>query len=274
MAITAVLGACSSNSAETTDTVATVLESTTSVAATTTTVSTAIAALPYFEALAKQTRVGYDAAVKMSTGPAKEYAKYMNESLQAVEFARADGQTLGAGPLQTATVDESGRIIVESEDNRIVYSNFQFSDGFLIGFDVEGRPLYRNLESSIPSPDCFTASYNDCAADMSEEVRILHAYVTAAGDLYLTYEIDSKGSSSIREDRASNGLPTHFVVDSAKYEVIKTKGAVETFAKGETRTNVVAFGPLPAGGSFQAFLNFRRSGSLYRYSASLGVFLG
>ena len=242
--------------------------------ATTTTISPSEVALPYFEQLANDSRVGYDAAAGMSVGVAREYALYQKEYLEAIEFAKTEGQNFDDPTLETARIDESGRILLESAENRITYSNFDISIGKLIDFEVEGRPLSKNLKYNLPVGTCYTG--DSCNSEKSFDLRLLHAYVNAEGNLVITYEfrIGSKASSgSVRADRAKGGLPSHVLVASTG-EKIKAIYAVETFARGETRVNAVAFGPLQSGGNFSAVFNFRWNGYLYEYKVDLGSFVG
>jgi len=261
--------ACSAGSSEAVDT-------TTSIATTTTTtIAPAVLAFPYFEEIAKDSRVGHESASEMSTSVAREYALYLNENVQAVTFARADGERIEDEPLKTARADDAGRILLESTDNRITYSDFKFSGGKISDFSVEGRLLSGNLRSGIFIYNCFTYDDN-CESDGSLDVQVLHAYIGAKGDMVVTYSvrIGSKYRSSVREDRASGGLPNHVLVDSAGRE-ISASGAIETFAKGETRVNVVSFGPLRGGGTYTLDLRFRAGGSLREFEGiALGNFQG
>ncbi len=259
------LTSCSSGSGDATST---------TVAVTTTTVDPAVLALPYFEELAKESRVGFQAAANMATSVAAEYARYLNEYLQAVAFATADGQNFDKQPLQTARLDDSGRILLESTENRITFSDFVFSIGKLSSFKVEGRELSENLNSSVVVFNCYTSN-DKCNSDESMDLEILHSYVSAAGDLIVTYSfhIGSK-HSSVREDRTNRGLPNHEVFDSSGTKIKATFG-VETFARGETRINVVAFGPLTGGGKYTANFKFRSDGNLYEFEdVELGTFTG
>lgn len=265
--------ACSSGASDETNAVAT---TTSEVGTTTTTVAPAVLAFPYFEELAKDTRVGYEAAMKMATGSALEYAQYQNEFLQAIAYDSADGQIYQEDPLETARLDESGRILVESTEKRIIYSDFVFANGKLVDFDVEGRKLSSNLRRGAASYEysCYTGD-GACESADSMDLEILHSYVSAAGDLIVTYtfRIGSKHSIA-REDRTSNRLPNHEVVDS-KGTRIKAKFGAETFAIGDTRVNVVAFGPLSGGGTYTAIFRFRSDGYLYEYkNYVLGTFAG
>jgi len=257
--------ACSAGSSEDVDT-------TTSIATTTTTtLAPAVLAFPYFEEIAKDSRVGYEAAAELSTSVAREYALYQNEYVQALTFAIADGEKFEDEPLKTARADDAGRILLESTDDRITYSDFKFTGGKISDFSVEGRLLSGNLRSGIVIYNCLTYDGN-CESDGSFDVQILHAYVSAKGDMLVTYSarIGSKYQRSVREDRASGGLPNHVLVDSAGQE-ISASGAIETFAKGETRVNVVSFGPLTGGGTYTLDLRFRSGGSLREFD---GIVLG
>lgn len=264
------LTSCSSGSGDATSS----NETSTTVAATTTTVAPAVLALPYFEELAKDSRVGYQAAAEMATGVAMEYAKYQNEYLQAIAYATSDGQTFQKAPLQTARLDDSGRILLESTESRITYSDFFFVNGKLSNFKVEGRELSGNLRSSVLVFRCYTGN-EMCESEESMDLQILHSYVSAAGDLIVTYSfrIGSK-HSSVREDRTSKRLPNHDVVDSSGAK-IKATTSVETFARGETRINVVSFGPLSGGGTYVANFRFRSDGYLYEFNdIELGNYTG
>jgi hypothetical protein len=256
------LASCSSGSDDATN----ATETSTTVAVTTTTVAATVLALPYFEELAKDTRVGYQAAANMATGVAMEYAKYQNEYLQAVAFATTDGEKFDKPPLQTARLDDSGRILLESAEKRITYSDFFFVNGKLSNFKVEGRELSRNLNSGVQLFNCYSRNDGGCYSDESMDLDILHSYVSAAGDLIVTYSfrIGSNRRTSVREDRTSGGMPNHEVVDSAGTKIRATFG-LETFARGETRINVVAFGPLTGGGTYTANFKFRWDGYLYEF---------
>lgn len=231
-------------------------------------------ALPYFEELSKNTRVGYEAAEKMSTGDASEYAKYLNEYVQAQAYATADGQTFTPGPLDTARVDESGRILVESTVRRTTYSDFFFSGNVLSDFKVEGRYLSGNFNSTIYVPICFGEL---CDSDKSYDLKGLHSYVNASGDLIVTYSFrigSNSSSSSVLEDRTSEGLPNFEVIDSSGTITRATFG-IQTFAQGETRINVVGFGPLKGGGNYTGTFRFSWGGNLYEYTdIELGTFEG
>ena len=233
-------------------------------------------ALPYFEELSKNTRVGYEAAEKMSTGVASEYAKYLNEYVQAQAYATADGQTFTPGPLDTARVDESGRILVESTVRRTTYSDFFFSGNVLSDFKVEGRELSGNFNSTIYEPSCF--SDTGCDSDDSYDLKGLHSYVNASGDLIVTYSFrigSNSRSSSVREDRTSEGLPNFEVIDSSG-TIIRATFGIQTFAQGETRINVVGFGPLKGGGNYTGTFRFIWDGTgLLEYQdIDLGTFKG
>ena len=233
-------------------------------------------ALPYFEELSKNTRVGYEAAEKMSTGVASEYAKYLNEYVQAQAYATADGQTFTPGPLDTARVDESGRILVESTVRRTTYSDFFFSGNVLSDFKVEGRELSGNFNSTIYVPICFRDTA--CDSDDSYDLKGLHSYVNASGDLIVTYSFrigSNSRSSSVREDRTSEGLPNFEVIDSSG-TIIRATFGIQTFAQGETRINVVGFGPLKGGGNYTGTFRFIWDGTgLLEYQdIDLGTFKG
>jgi hypothetical protein len=236
-----------------------------------TTIPSADEALKYFEELAKKSRVGYESAIALSVGDAREYAKYLNESLQAFDFAKSDGENFEAEPLETARIDESGRIVSESTDFRITFSDFKFSLGKLIDFNVEGRPLSQNLVSGVPITTCRT--YDDkCNSPGSFDVDVLHAYIGSTGNLNITYSArqGEKYQQTVRTKSGSGGLPKHLVLTTSGSE-IKSTGSVETFAKGETRINYVQFGPLNGGGGFTLRLKFN-SGELK--DTFLGKFLG
>lgn len=250
----------------------------TTLEATTTTLAPAVLALPYFEELAKDTRVGYETAMSMAVDFAKEYAEYQNEYLQAIAYATADGKMFDKRPLQTARLDDSGRILVESAEERITFSDFSFATGKfgkLLDFKVEGRELSGNLKSGASIR--FTCrTYNDeCNSDRSIDAKILHSYISAAGELIVTYSVRI-GSKfpSVRVDKTSSGLPNHEVVDSSGTRIKATFG-IETFARGETRISVVHFGPLRGGGAYSATLKFRSDGNLLDFQDYLlGSFTG
>ena len=258
------LASCSPGPGDATDTTLT---------ATTTTLTPSALALPYFEELAKDTRVSYEAATKMAVGSALEYAKYRNEYLQAVAYGTADGKIFNTQPLKTARLDDSGRILVESSEERITFSDFVFAFGKLIDFKVEGRELSGNLKIGSSGTACKTFN-GSCYSDESMDLLVLHSYVSAAGDLIVTYSV-RVGSKfpTVREDRTRSGLPTHEVVDSSGTKIKATFG-IETFTRGDTRINVVAFGPLSGGGFYTATFNFRGDGTLYDFKKSLGPFKG
>lgn len=236
-----------------------------------TTVPPAVAAFKYFEELAKKSRVGYESAIALSVGSAREYAEYLNESLQAFDFARSDGENFKAEPLETARIDESGRIVLESTDSRITFSDFKFSLGELIDFSVEGRPLSQNLVSDVAFTTCRTYDGN-CNSPGSFDVDVLHAYVGSTGNLNITYSArqGEKYRQTVRTIKSGNGLPKHLILTNSGGE-IKSTGSVETFAKGETRINYVQFGPLDGGGGFTLRLKFN-AGELE--DTFLGEFLG
>ena len=269
VSLTLMMSACSGGESDA------VTSTTVAPAVTSTTVAPAVQALPYFEELAKNSRVGFDTAEKMSTGVASEYAKYQNEYEQAIAYATADGQTFTPQPLETAKVDESGRILLESTEQRITFSDFSFTGKSLSDFKVEGRELSGNFNSAVYVFKCFTDS--ECDSDDSYDFGVLHSYVSASGALVVTYSfrIGSKSSSSsVREDRTSKGLPNHEVVDSSGTKIGATFG-IQTFARGETRVNVVVFGPLMGGGKYTGTFRFRWGGYLYEYKdIDLGTFEG
>jgi|LakMenEpi03Aug12_release.lakeMendotaPanAssembly.Ray.scaffolds.fasta_scaffold367530_1 hypothetical protein len=242
--------------------------------ATSTTVDPA-KALPYFEELAKNTRVGFEAAEKISIGVASEYAKYQNEYEQAMAYAIADGQNFEPEPLTTARVDESGRILLENTANRITYSDFSFRGtlGLLSDFKVEGRELSGNFNSAVDVSNCFADT--QCNSDDSYDFEVLHSYVSASGDLVVTYSFRTGSkSSSVRVDKTSKGLPNFEVVDSSGTKIKATFG-IQTFARGETRINVVGFGPLSGGGKYLGTFRFRADGYLYEFEdINLGTFEG
>lgn len=248
--------------------------STNSVDTTTTTLAPAALALSYFEELAKNSRVGFEAAKKLANRTAFEYADYQNEYLEAVVYATADGQNFENQALQTARIDDFGRILIESTESRITYSDFVFANGKLSNFKVEGRDLSGNLRPGVLVFVCYTSD-GQCESDSSADLKILHSYVSAAGDLVVTYSfrIGSK-HSSVREDRTGDGLPNHEVVDSTGTKIKATAG-IETFARGETRTNVVVFGPLRGGGRYEAKFRFRSDGQLLEFDdVVLGTYTG
>ena len=50
---------------------------------------------------------------------------------------------------------------------------------------------------------------------------------------------------------------------------------IQTFAQGETRINVVGFGPLKGGGNYTGTFRFSWGGNLYEYTdIELGTFEG
>jgi hypothetical protein len=269
------LNACSSASGGNEETGGDSASSSTSSAATTTTVAPAIAALGYFEALAKKTRVGYETAARLSVGPAKEYALYQKEFLEAKTFAAGDGQVFPKEALESARIDDYGRILIESSENRITYSDFVFSYDEVMDFSVEGRQLRKNLASNVRFEECYIPNRERCYSDVSKDLKVLHAYVSATGDLILTYEfrIGSKSTGTVREDRTGIGGPSHYL-ETGDGQKINATWSIETFARGETRTNVVAFGPLPGGGDYSFVLNFRWEGYLYEFAGKLGSFIG
>ena len=235
-----------------------------------TTIPPADEAFKYFEELAKKSRVGYESAIALSVGDAREYAKYLNESLQAFDFATSDGENFKAEPLETASIDESGRIVLESTDSRITFSEFKFSLGKLIDFSVEGRPLSQNLVSGVLM-NCRT--YDDmCNSPGSIDIFVLHAYIGSTGNLNITYSarLGEKFQQTVRTKSGSRGLPKHLILTTSGSE-IKPTGSVETFAKGETRINYVQFGPLNGGGGFTLRLKFN---SWEMNDTFLGKFLG
>ena len=235
-----------------------------------TTIPPADEAFKYFEEVAKKSRVGYESAIALSVGDAREYAKYLNESLQAFDFATSDGENFKAEPLETASIDESGRIVLESTDSRITFSDFKFTLGKLIDFSVEGRPLSQNLVSGVAISYCRT--YDDeCDSPGSFDADVLHAYIGATGNLNITYSArqGEKFQQTVRPAR-SRGLPKHLILTSSGSE-IKSTGSVETFARGETRINYVQFGPLNGGGGFTLRLKFN---SWELEDTFLGKFLG
>lgn len=265
------LASCSSGS----DDASNATETSTTVAVTTTTVAPAVLALPYFEELAKNTRVGFVAAMDLSAGYATEYAMYLNEYLQAITYAKADGQYLEKLPLQTAQLDDRGRITLESTESRITFSDFVIGYGKLLTFKVEGRDLSRNLKGKAWGEfSCYRRDNASCDSDRSMDLDILHSYITAAGDLAVVYSVRiGSNYGSVREDRTSGGMPNHEVVDSAGNRV-KAKAGVETFARGETRVNVVVFGPLAGGGTYTATFRFRGQSLIEFPGFELGDFAG
>ncbi len=269
------LGACSSSADSSADSGREDETTSTSSVVTTTTVAPASGAFEYFEALAKKTRIGYETAATLSVGPAKEYALYQKEFLEAKTYAAADGQVFPKEDLETARIDDLGRILIESTESRITYSDFVFSYDEVQDFNVEGRQLRKNLASNVRVSECFTPTGAKCNSDVSIDLDILHAYVSATGDLILTYEfrIGSKATGAVREDRTGKGGPTHYL-QTAGGTKINATWSVETFARGETRTNAVAFGPLPGGGDYSFVLNFRWDGFLCEFKGELGSFIG
>lgn len=236
-----------------------------------TTIPPADEAFKYFEELAKKSRVGYESAIALSVGDAREYAKYLNESLQAFDFAKSDGENFNAEPLDTASIDESGRIVLESTESRITFSDFKFSYGKLIDFSVEGRPLSQNLVSGVAISNCW--SYDDsCDSPGSFDAEVLHAYIGSTGNLNITYSArqGEKFQQTVRTKSGSRGLPKHLILTTSGSE-IKSTGSVETFARGETRINYVQFGPLNGGGGFTLRLKFN---SWELEDTFLGKFLG
>ena len=228
-------------------------------------------AFQYFEELSKGSRVGYESAASISVGSAREYASYFSEYIQAIEFARSDGQNFEQSPLETASIDESGRIIMESIDSRITYSDFEFVQGKLIDFKVEGRLLSGNLRSNIRISFCRT--YDDkCDSPGSFDVDVLHAYIGSSGNLNVTYSArqGEKFQQTVRTKNGNGNLPKHLILTSAGDEV-KVTGAVETFARGATRINFVQFGPLNGGGEYTIRFKFN---SWLLEDTYLGSFLG
>ena len=232
-------------------------------------------ALPYFEELAKNTRVGYEAAMKLSTGSALAYATYQRDYLQAIASASAEGQVFKREPLVTARLDENGRILSESTESRITYSDFEVANGKLSTFKVEGRDLSRNLMGQVYGEySCYRKDNASCDSDESMDLDILHSYITAAGDLVVIYSMRiGPNYYNVRVDETSRGLPNHEVVDSAG-NVVKANYGVETFALGETRINAVSFGPLSGGGTYTATFRFRDGGLLEFPGFVLGDFAG
>jgi hypothetical protein len=235
-----------------------------------TTIPSADEALKYFEELAKKSRVGYESAIALSVGDAREYAKYLNESLQAFDFATSDGENFKAEPLETARIDESGRIVSESTDFRITFSDFKCTLGKLIDFSVEGRPLSQNLVSGV-TMNCRTFD-KMCDSPGSIDIDVLHAYIGSTGNLNITYSarLGEKFQQTVRTKSGSRGLPKHLILTTSGSE-IKSTGSVETFAKGETRINYVQFGPLNGGGGFTLRLKFN---TWEMNDTFLGKFLG
>lgn len=243
---------------------------------TTETVAPANLALPYFEELAKDTRVGYEAAMKLSTGYAQGYARYRRDYLQAIAYASAEGQVFESQPLETARLDEDGRILSESTESRITYSDFVLAEGKLSTFKVEGRDLSRNLKGKAWGEfSCYRIGNAGCESDKSMDIDIVHSYITAVGDLIVVYSIRiGTNYRNVREAKTSSGLPNHEVVDSAG-NVVKANYGVETFARGETRMNAVSFGPLNGGGTYTATFRFLSGGNLVEFPGfELGNFAG
>jgi hypothetical protein len=235
-----------------------------------TTIPPAEAALRYFEELAKDSRIGYEAAAALSVGSAKEYALYQGEYVEAMNFAESDGKTFKKGPLQTASIDASGRITIENTEYRTTYSDFVLSFGKLIDFNVEGRPLSKNLMTNVPVMNCRTTDDN-CNSPGSFDIEILHAYIGSTGNLNITYSAQvGEKFPSVRAQKSSNGISKHILV-AAGGEEVKANSSIETFSRGATRTNYVSFGPLSGGGAYSLTLKFND----FAFSEiALGNFLG
>lgn len=220
-------------------------------------------ALAYFEAYAENSGLGYNQMKELSAlfSPAWQYY-YHQERLFIAETQ--DGFSRSEDKVSI----EGDRIIVCGGLNcasDTVYANFEFQDGLLSNYSIEGRDL-SDLIETWPYEEglrCWTYDNAGCQSSKSVDVTFRSMYRTARNDLYVSFDWR-------RGDEASGSLrakTAYLEIDGQRYE--STGESAPVPEQGRMNVGYFSF-PNPPSGSAKIVVLQSWDGQEIDFEFSLG----
>lgn len=171
-------------------------------------------ALSYFEAYAEHSGLGYERMRELSAPLTPAWQYYFHQERLFIAATQA-----GTDQSSEKVSLEGNQIVVCGGANcasDIIYADFEFEDGLLSNFSIEGRNL-SSLIQTWPFDQglkCWTSDNAGCQSPKSVDVIFRSSYRTARNDLYVSFDWR-------RGDQASGTLrpkSAYLEVDGIRYE--------------------------------------------------------